>query len=332
MKHVNWCFVSGVQLGVPALTTLCEHGLRPELVISYTPNLSRRSGYQSYAGVCSNLGLPNHYVTNDINSIDCYNRLKAHSISLIVVVGWSQLIGNRLLNIPRLGTVGMHPTPLPVGRGRAPIPWTILKDMRSSAVSLYYLDAGVDSGDLIAQTWFLIEDRATATQLYRKIGELQANMLATHLPTILVGNAPRATQTGPTSRWPRRTPSDGLIDWTCSGVRVDRMVRALTDPYPGAFTYAQNTKITVLKSSLIPPTAESIEIPGSNRPGSTIQLDEPRDTAANSAIGVICGDRSIVALETLRINDGPAAPATVALEYFDSPLPLLAAGPMHLTH
>src|SRR5699024_9063432 len=228
----RYCYVSGIRLGVPALEELCARGRPRALVISYTAEYADSSGFNHFEDLARAHDLP-HVRACDTNSEEVRQALTTHAIDLMVVAGWSQQVHEQALADLPLGGVGLHPTPLPVGRGHAPIPWTILRGMSASAVTLHHLASEVGAGDIVDQIWFDLPDDVTATGLYERISHLQSELLVRHIDDLLAGTAPRSPQSGHVSVWPPRRPSDGCLDLTASGTDVDRMVRALADPYPG---------------------------------------------------------------------------------------------------
>jgi methionyl-tRNA formyltransferase len=306
----RYCYVSGLSLGIAALEELCAQGRPPSLVLSYPAELAHRSGYADYETVTRHHDLP-HLRVADINSDEARDALSTHGIDLMVVAGWSQIIHEQVLSSLPLGAVGLHPTPLPVGRGRAPIAWTILRDMRSSAVTLFHLEDEPETGDIIDQAWFDLPPDVTATGLYGMVSRLQADLLARHLEGVLAGTAPRRPQRGHASVWPRRRPSDGHLDFAAAGRDVDRMVRALADPYPGAFGMFGGARITLCGGRL----EESV--PG-GAPGEIVAAGEGR------VWGVTCGDGTVFVPDALRVDEGVRAePTSLAMfrpgAFFDVP-------------
>ena len=84
----------------------------------------------------------------DVNDKEVIEALIKHDIDWLFIIGWSQIARSDLLNTPKKGCIGMHPTLLPVGRGRAAIPWTIIKGLDKTGVTMFKLDEGVDTGDI----------------------------------------------------------------------------------------------------------------------------------------------------------------------------------------
>lgn len=241
-------FTGGVEVSWRCLDALLRAGHPPALAVGYPPSLAHRSGYRSLADLARAAGIP-LLETDDLNSAAVRDRFRPLRPVLHVVAGWSQILKSDLLSLPARGTVGFHPTRLPEGRGRAPIPWSILKGLRRSAVSLLYLDAGVDSGDLVAQRDFEIGEADDAGTVYEKVAALHVELLLEHLPALLEGTAPRRPQDASRATyWPERKPEDGLLDWSWTARRVHDTVRALARPYPGAFTRAGGRRLWVWKS------------------------------------------------------------------------------------
>ncbi|WP_395327319.1 formyltransferase family protein [Novosphingobium sp. BL-8H] len=172
--------------------------------------------------------------------------IRAAKPDYVFVVGWSQLCGPDFLGIGAKGSIGYHPAPLPRLRGRAAIPWTILLDEPISASSLFWIGAGTDDGDILAQRYFHVARDETAQGLYDKHMDALRLMLRDVLPKLAAGEQPRTVQDERYATWAtRRTPADGAIDWRRPAVEIDRLVRAVGRPYPGAFTRQGDRRITV---------------------------------------------------------------------------------------
>lgn len=307
----RYCYVSGLRVGVPALEELCAQGRPPDLVVSYSAELAHLAGYLDYDSVVRRHGLP-HLRTADINSAEVREALSSQQIDLMVVAGWSQLVGEQVLDALPLGGIGLHPAPLPVGRGHAPIPWTILRGMGSSAVTLFHLESEPHTGDIIDQAWFDVAPDITATGLYERVGHLQGELLIRHVDALLDGTAPRRPQVGHASVWPYRRPSDGRLDLTAAGRDVDRMVRALADPYPGAFAAFGDALITLCAGELA-------DFRG-GAPGEIVSVGPSRSW------GVTCGDGSVFVPSAVRVDQGVRAdPVSLVMfrpgTYFEAPSP-----------
>jgi methionyl-tRNA formyltransferase len=170
---------------------------------------------------------------------------------LVVVVGWPQLIRAELLSVPRHGCVGFHASLLPQHRGHAPINWAILRGETRTGNTMFMLDARADTGDIVDQRPIPICAHDTCASVYRYVGQVGAIMLNLHLYGLATGTAPRRPQpVGVGDVLPRRTPAMGILDWDQSARRVHDWVRALTEPYPGAFTTLNGRRVMVWASAL----------------------------------------------------------------------------------
>lgn len=187
--------------------------------------------------------------TNDPATLDA---VRAAAPDFVFVVGWSQLVGPDFLAIAPNGSIGYHPAPLPRLRGRAAIPWTILLDEPISASSLFWIGAGTDDGDLLAQQYFHVARDETAQGLYDKHMAALGGMLRDLLPRLVAGERPSLPQDDRYATWAtRRTAADGAIDWNRDAASIDRLVRAVGRPYPGAFTQAGARRLTVWATRLV---------------------------------------------------------------------------------
>lgn len=175
--------------------------------------------------------------------------LKRHEIDWLFIIGWSQIAGKEVLEAPKQGCIGMHPTLLPMGRGRAAIPWTIIKGLDKTGVTMFKLDEGVDTGDIIGQVEFEVGSRITATELYEKVNKMHIYLIAKYWDDIVNGRIELVKQNeAEATTWPGRKPEDGQIFSTMTMKEADTLVRAVTHPYPGAFYKYKDKTIRIWKA------------------------------------------------------------------------------------
>lgn len=244
-------YVSGVKFGYNLLEEILMNNFEISIVISYDDSKkSIYSDFVSFDSICKKFNIENIKV-NNINDEKIVKILHALKPDLILVMGWSQLLKPNIIQIPKLGIIGSHPTELPKYRGRAPIPWTIIKKLSKSALTFFYIQEGVDDGDIFAQEFFSIHSKDDATSLYEKMTNLGKTMIIKNLKLLQKGESKRIKQDQSKfiENWPKRTPDDGLIDWSNSCEQINLLIRATTHPYPGAFTFFKNQKIIIWKSS-----------------------------------------------------------------------------------
>ena len=244
-------FISGVKFGYGLLEHILEKNWKISAIISYAPELKKNySDYADFDLLGEKYNVINKKVKK-INDTENIEFLKKLNPDLILVMGWSQLLNNDIIKIPKIGIVGSHPTELPKFRGRSPIPWTIIKGLKNSALTFFYIEEGVDNGDIVDQQTFEVQNYDDATSLYEKITKLGKNMLEKNLLLLEKGMVIRKKQNEEEfiENWSKRNPSDGEINWQSSAKEINTLIRATTYPYPGAFTFFKNKKIIVWKSS-----------------------------------------------------------------------------------
>lgn len=180
------------------------------------------------------------------NAPDFLAQMRGIATDMVFVIGWSQICGPEFRAAAGGRVIGYHPAPLPRLRGRAVIPWTILLDEKITASSLFWIDDGVDSGPLLAQRFFHVAPGETSGTLYAKHMAALGAMLRELLPRLAQGPVPGEPQDEAVATWAtRRRPSDGRIDWREPADCIERLVRAVGRPYPGAFTDTAGERVTI---------------------------------------------------------------------------------------
>ena len=200
--------------------------------------------------------------TEDVNGHETVAALRERDPDLVIVVGWTRLLGDELLALPRRGCVGFHASLLPQHRGRAPVNWAILRGETTTGNTMMMLAPGADTGDIVDQRVVPIDLDDTCGSVYRKIAAAGADMLDAHLPSLLDGTVRRRPQDARAGDLlPKRVPEMGAIDWDTSARAVHDWVRAMTAPYPGAFATIDGTRVMVWRTRA-PLTGEPAGDPG----------------------------------------------------------------------
>jgi methionyl-tRNA formyltransferase len=202
------------------------------------------SGYVHLSELASAAGVAYADFT-DINGEDVKARLVQWAPDMLFIVGLSQLVRPQIIEIPRNGCVGFHPTRLPRGRGRAPLAW-LTYDGEGGAATFFLIDERVDAGPIFVQEPFAVGKDDYAADVVAKIEQAIDLALDRWIPRINEGDV---------SCWPqdernatyngRRAPEDGLIDWSQSADRIYALLRASASPHPGAFTFLGLRKLII---------------------------------------------------------------------------------------
>lgn len=169
---------------------------------------------------------------------------------LLFVIGLSQLVKAELLAVPKLASVGFHPTLLPRGRGRAPVAW-LVHDATPGAANFFVMDEGADSGPILVQEPFDVRSTDDAASVTASLEQAIVRALDRWLPKLLAGEwNPQPQDDTAATYHGKRAPEDGWIDWNKSAREIDALVRATSRPHPGAFTFLKDRKLLVWRSEL----------------------------------------------------------------------------------
>lgn len=247
-------FVTCVELGLSCMKAIYEIGGRLELAITIPDDRARQKSGRIYLDdFCAQHALPLVKSPN-VNDAAVVAAIREAEIDWLFIIGWSQIARDEVLAAPRRGVLGMHPTLLPTGRGRAAIPWAILKGLDRTGVSLFRLDGGVDTGDIIDQIELPLTPATDATTLYAASEAAHMTLIKAAYPQLLADTVRlRKQDEAAATVWPGRKPEDGEIDRAGSVAGAERLVRAVTRPYPGAFTMEGGRKLIVWKARIAAP-------------------------------------------------------------------------------
>jgi methionyl-tRNA formyltransferase len=254
-------FVTCVQLGLACMEEIESAGGHLDLVITLPDDAeTQKSGRIFVDDFCRIYGSQIHKVRH-INDAGTLRRIAAAELDWLFVIGWSQIVESGLLRLPRKGVLGIHPTLLPQGRGRAAIPWAILKGLRETGVTLFKLDEGVDTGPILAQERISIAPDETASSLYGRVLDAHRLLIQRAWPSLMADQIVAHPQReSAASIWPGRRPEDGRIEARMTRAEVDRLVRATTRPYPGAFWDAAAGRLRVWAGSKDESEAAGVDI------------------------------------------------------------------------
>jgi methionyl-tRNA formyltransferase len=286
--------VEGTQVAVQTISgvagwTVCG-------VMTLPPDKSaRHSDFVDLRADAEKAGAPIIYATNS-NSEEACQAVAELAPDYTFVIGWSQICRPEFRVAAGGKVIGYHPAPLPRLRGRAALPWTILLDEKITASTLFWVDDGVDTGDILAQKFFHVSPRENAASLYQKhMLALQA-ILQTALPALGAGEEIRQVQDEDCATYAaKRVPADGRIDWNRSAREIDRLIRAVGRPYPGAFTHFKDRQIMIYASSVRDGAGMHA------LPGQIVARQE-------RSFSVLCGDGTILEIDDYEYTAGDALP------------------------
>ena len=286
------------QEGIPALQGLRDVGFPLVAVITLDePAAAKRCATAAYSDVLNGWDVPLHRVRN-INDEQTIQLLSEMNLDLLLVIGWSQILSSAAMATARIGAIGAHASLLPHNRGSAPINWAIIRGEKTTGNTLIWLADNVDEGHIIDQFEFPISAYDTCETLYQKVAESNHVMIQRVLPKLLAGE--RLGRPQPHSDeplLPRRRPADGLLDWHQSAVSVYNFIRALTRPYPGAFSFLDGRRWMIQSAAMLPTVSGEGRVPG------TVIGSVVSPVAEACGQLVACGSGCVIVLE-IEADDG----------------------------
>lgn len=173
-------------------------------------------------------------------------------VDLILVVSWRYIVSSKISQKARLGTFVFHDSLLPKYRGFSPTVWAILNGEKQTGVSLFEMTEKFDAGSIVTQASLPIHEDDSIAIVMEKVTELYLSLLEKNLSGLLSGTAPRLAQDHSIATYTcKRLPEDNLIDWKNSTTDIYNLIRAVSPPYPGAYTYLNSKKLVVLAAQRI---------------------------------------------------------------------------------
>ncbi|MDL5352360.1 formyltransferase family protein [Microbacterium sp. zg-YB36] len=218
---------------------------------------------------------------------------------LVVMSSYSRIVQRSALE--GRPYVNVHYSPLPAYRGRANVNWAIINGEDEAAITVHSVVPGLDAGPVLAQRRVPIGPRDTVTHVYAQLNALQETMLAGAVHRRWRGELGDAQDETAATYCCGRNPEDGLIDWSQSTVSIDRLIRALTDPFPGAFSYLGRTRIGIDWAA---PVVDPPRFVG-RIPGRVVNVSR-----SEGSVDVLTGD-GILRIDTVRVGGESARASDV---------------------
>lgn len=242
-------FTGCTESGFDLLQYINEEIVRIDEILTLTPdqgeeyNIGKYYSYQSYAEKHDiPLYSPKNYEMSHDND---KSHFQNNPGDLMIVHGWQRLIPSEILETLELGALGLHGSAfgLPKGRGRSPMNWSLIEGLDRFILSVMLLDEGADSGGVVSSKKYNINEYDTIKTMYHKLVVAAQRMFDDILLDGLEQGFEPHPQSGEPTYYPKRTPEDGAIDWEDPTKTIHNLVRAVTDPYPGAFTEYAGRKV-----------------------------------------------------------------------------------------
>lgn len=255
-------------MGLAGLAALLKHGFDIAAVFTHEDDPGENCWFGSVKEWALQHNIP-FYTPENINAPEWIAKITGWQPDMIFSFYYRKMVRPEILDIPQSGAFNLHGSLLPAYRGRCPVNWVLVKGEEKTGVTLHYMVEKPDAGDIVGQRAVKIDFDDTARTLYDKLCRAAGLLLDEVLPDMKSGPIPRTKQDlSRGSYYGGRRPEDGRIDWTRSALEIYNLIRAVTDPYPGAFSLLENDE------KMIVWRGKPAEAVAGNHPGDVIVLDQ----------------------------------------------------------
>ena len=240
--------------------------------------------------------------TYNISNREDKSKLNKLDIDILIICGWQRLIPNWLIKKCNIYPIGIHGSPLGItkGRGRSPQNWGIILGLENFYISIFKIENGVDSGEIIDTKHFKYSPYDTIKTSYYKISVLSAQMIIKNIKNKNFYSSNFIKQNHTEAQYfPQRLPEDGVIDWNRSEKDIRNFIRALTKPYPGALTFIDNNIIKIW--SILP---FDIQMEGNYEVGEIIKIFNKNDILIKTKESLMLIDEYEIITPDLIIKEG----------------------------
>lgn len=260
-------FIGCVQSSEVAVKALLS---RPEIAVSGVLTLRAskfNADFVKIAGIATDAGVPVHYA-EETDEQALANLMRDNGAEIVFTIGWSRLLSEESLHIPRHGVVGFHPAALPQNRGRHPLIWALALGLEQTSSTLFVMDEGADSGPILSQEMVAITPQDDAQSLYDKVLALLPGQIDSIVDQLVIGDMGAVPQdSAQATTWRKRSALDGLIDWRMSAWAVYNLTRALTHPYIGAEFRHGDRLVKLWRCEIVPGA-----VPRNAEPGKVLDV------------------------------------------------------------
>ena len=309
MNNNKIVMIGCLQVGYEIVKYLLEEGLKIDYFVTITKEKAIElnvSGFIDFTPLAKEYNIPVYIAEKySLKSDADINFFKENKFDLVVQGGWQRLFPEEILATLKIGAIGVHGSSefLPKGRGRSPINWSLIEGKRRFIIHYFIMKPGIDDGDVFHYEIFDINEWDDCNTLYYKNALISKRVLLKQIPLLLSNKYAVIPQHGEPSYYPKRTPEDGLIDWNKSVFDIYNFIRALTKPYPGAFGYMNNNKVTIWKAQ---PFDTRITFPG-------VQVGEIVEIFLNGQFVINCNSGLLL------VTEYECAPAVIAKKNIFNP-------------
>ena len=232
-------------IGYVCLDELLALGAEIAMVVTHRDDPRENVWFRSVADRARQAGLP-VMAPESVNQREVVAELARLAPDFLFSFYFRDVLAPEVLRVAKRGALNLHGSLLPRYRGRCPVNWVLINGEQETGVTLHHMEAKPDRGDIVAQRAVPIDDEDTALTLNRKLGEAARILVRETYPRLVAGTAPRIPQDHSRATYfGGRRPEDGRLAWEQSAGQLYDLIRAVTHPYPGAFTSRNGERLFV---------------------------------------------------------------------------------------
>jgi len=237
-------FIGSQSIGHSCLKKVLDLGIDVNAVFTFQPD-SHEKWTCSVDTIANNHSIP--IFSPEKLTVE---KIKEINPDAILVVGYRKIIPQEILDITKKGVFGLHASLLPHLRGQAPLNWSIILGDVKTGITLFKMDKGIDTGDIVGQKETKILSSDTINEIKQRIQEFSVELIAENLPKILNDTAIMKKQPKEGTYGCARIPDDSKIDWSNSSTNIYNLIRG-SEPVYAAFTYYNSRKLYIKKAELL---------------------------------------------------------------------------------
>jgi len=250
-------------VGYRCLEELLRQKADIRLIFTHEDSPSEEIWFQSVRELADRHGIP--YITTSINEPENVAHVREIAPDFILSFYYRNMITPEVLDLAAKGALNLHGSYLPRYRGRVPVNWVVINGETETGATLHYMVAKPDAGEIVDREKVPIAFTDTAFDVFNKLTDAAVTVIRRAWPQLLAGTAPRIPMDLKAGNYYRgRKPEDGRIDWSRPAVQIYNLIRGVTHPYPGAFTYLNGEKVIIW---------QAWPVAGSGEPGRVMTAD-----------------------------------------------------------
>jgi methionyl-tRNA formyltransferase len=231
-------------VGYRCIRELLRQGADIAMIFTHEDSPTEEIWFESVRELAEENRIP--YLTTDINAPENVDLLREIKPDFLFSFYYRNMITPEVLAIPQMGALNLHGSYLPRYRGRVPVNWAVINGEQETGASLHYMVEKPDAGDLVDQEKVEIAFTDTAHDVFGKVTTAAETVIARAWPLLREGRSCRTPMDLAAGNYCRgRKPADGRIDWSMSAVQIYNLIRGVTHPYPGAFSFLHGNKAII---------------------------------------------------------------------------------------